>query len=221
LTKGHYLYIILIDTKKHVLENYMRYTEFYRFFNDRLVFSLDEIRQREPSFDKSRLYEWVRKAYIHRLIKPYYYFEGAGFGEPQLFKAANTVYRPSYISLESALSYHGLIPEKPLSVTSVSTRKTASFETRLGRLVFRRVATRLFFGYYPESGGFLVAEPEKALLDMFYLNPAAADRDTIEAMRLDPGALREKVDRLKLMSYADRTGVMRVKRAAKILGGML
>lgn len=199
----------------------MQYQQLYQGFRERLLFSLDDIRQRDPSFDKSRLYEWLKKGYMSRLVRGFYYFLPADFNEARLFKAANTVYRPSYVSLESALSYHGLIPEKPLAVTSVSTLKTASFNTPQGRLTYRKVAPKYFSGYHAAGEGYYIASPEKALLDYFYLNGIKEAEETIRGMRLNRAAMRERINARNLNAAAKRFNTDETSVAAKIIGGML
>lgn len=183
----------------------MRYQELQTRFGRRPMFSLDDIRQVAPGFDKSRLYEWAARGWIKRLLRGYYYFNGAGFDEQGLFSAANAVYRPSCISLESAMSYYGLIPEKPLSVTSVSTRKTAAFITPVARLAYRKVLPRYYFGYVPESGSggpYLIACPEKALIDYFYFTNSADIGEAIESLRLNRSVLRKIIAPAKLTAMA-------------------
>jgi predicted transcriptional regulator of viral defense system len=82
---------------------------------------------------------------------------------------ANLVYGPSYVSLEYALSYHDLIPERVEVVTSVTTRRSRRFATPLGVFTYRALReSRYATGAMLESTGktaFLIATPEKALAD--------------------------------------------------------
>ena len=83
---------------------------------------------------------------------------------------ANHLYGPSYISLESALSYHGLIPERVYSMRSVCTKLHKQYETPLGRFEYIKIPERYFpIGIHQEtinnSYSFLIATPEKALCD--------------------------------------------------------
>jgi hypothetical protein len=84
-------------------------------------------------------------------------------------QVANLIYGPSYISLDYALGYHGLIPERIETVTSVTTRRSRSFETPLGSFSYRTMReSRYATGALLESSGetaFLIATPEKALVD--------------------------------------------------------
>lgn len=87
---------------------------------------------------------------------------------------ANQIYSPSYISLEYALYFYELIPEKVYDITSVTTKKTMRFENQEGSFVYQHVKPEFFRGFkslHDDHGlSFFMAEPEKALIDFFYLN---------------------------------------------------
>jgi len=82
---------------------------------------------------------------------------------------ANLIYGPSYVSLDYALSHHGLIPERVETVTSVTTRRSRDFHTPFGIFSYRMLnGPRYALGAILETAGktsFLVASPEKALAD--------------------------------------------------------
>jgi hypothetical protein len=82
---------------------------------------------------------------------------------------ANLIYGPSYVSLDSALSYHGLIPERVTAMTSVTPKRPRRFETPLGCFVYRQVSPSAFpVGMQRvemDDVAFLIASPERALAD--------------------------------------------------------
>jgi len=86
---------------------------------------------------------------------------------------ANTILGPSYISLEYALSYHGLIPESVFQLTSVCTKRSKQYDTDLGIFSYKHIKKELFsIGLKIEqarNGVFMIATKEKALCDMIYL----------------------------------------------------
>lgn len=90
---------------------------------------------------------------------------------PATFVLANYLMEPSYISLESALSYHRIIPETVYTITSVTPRYPAKF-TRLNRdFTYHKINRQLYFGYSKILIGgapVLMAEKEKAVLDYLY-----------------------------------------------------
>lgn len=87
---------------------------------------------------------------------------------------ANQLYSPSYVSLECALNYYGLIPEKVSDVTNITTRKTLRLKNELGTFIYQHIKPVAFRGFKAvkdEAGlNFFIAEPEKALIDFCYLN---------------------------------------------------
>lgn len=94
-----------------------------------------------------------------------------GYQPSQEFVLANKIYEPSYISLETALSYYGIIPEAVYTITSVTSRASQEF-TVAGRLFrYQKIKQAAFTGYVPcRFGGQtgLIATPEKALVDYLY-----------------------------------------------------
>lgn len=80
---------------------------------------------------------------------------------------------PSYISLQSALYYHGMISQIPTITYSVSPARTQVFKTPLGIFSVHHLAPSFFFGYeMVGKSGIKMAAPEKALLDFLYMSPA-------------------------------------------------
>jgi predicted transcriptional regulator of viral defense system len=107
---------------------------------------------------------------IVRVKKGLYCFGEAFRKEPVSREhLANLIYGPSYVSLEYALSHHGLIPERVETVTSVTNRRSRDFDTPFGTFSYRMLnGPRYAVGAILETAGktpFLVASPEKALAD--------------------------------------------------------
>jgi len=91
--------------------------------------------------------------------------------EPNLFVIANKIYQPSYISLETALAFYNIIPEKTYSITSISSKDTRSFMAMDQDFSYNKIKKSLFTGYVlaeQNNEKFLIAEPEKALMDYLY-----------------------------------------------------
>lgn len=90
---------------------------------------------------------------------------------PSYFFMANKLYEPSYISLSSALSHYGIIPETVYACTSVTTKISREFVTSKGDFIYRRIKKMAFTGYglrLIDNENVLIAEPEKALADYLY-----------------------------------------------------
>ena len=107
---------------------------------------------------------------IVRIKKGLYCFGEAVRREPVTREyLANLIYGPSYVSLDYALSYHSLIPERVEALTSVTIRRSREFSTPFGIFSYRMLdARRYAVGAILETAGqtqFLLASPEKALAD--------------------------------------------------------
>ena len=116
---------------------------------------------------------------------------------PDLY-LANKLYEPSYVSLEFALSYHQVIPETVYEITSVTTKATRRFDA-LGKVfTYRKIKKQAFTGYsVNQQRGlcFLIAEPEKAFVDLTYLR-------IISNKKLISRFNKEKINQTKALRYA-------------------
>lgn len=114
--------------------------------------------------------------------------------KPNPLSLAQHIYGPSYISLESALSFHGLVPEAVYTVASVSLSRSRVFETPVGRFDFVRVPQRCFYAGVERhelsvgGGHALVASPLKALADYVHVRRIDESLDSLIA------SLRIEVD---------------------------
>ncbi len=128
---------------------------------------------------------------------------------------AQRIHGPSYISLESALSYHGWIPEAVRAITSVSLERSREFDTPLGLFTFTRVPQQEFFGGVIRTSGeggdsFFLATPLKALSDYVYVNRCnwTSMKPVLESLRVDEDELGrltgELFDQLMPLYKADR-----------------
>jgi predicted transcriptional regulator of viral defense system len=182
----------------------MQYIEIKDKLKDFIAFSINDILKIDPNFHKQRLSEWQIKGYIKKIIKGYYIFTDLKINESVLFIVANKIFNPSYISLEMALSYYSLIPEAVYSLTSVTSKKTCQFNSSVGQFSYRKIKPKLFFGYKLvnyQNHNFKIAEPEKAVLDYFYLNPKIRTAGEFEELRINKDAFREKTNMKKFKKY--------------------
>jgi predicted transcriptional regulator of viral defense system len=124
---------------------------------------------------RNQLVRWQKKKLLIQLKRGLYMFnENERRITPSESFIANRLYEPSYVSLEYALGYYGLIPERVAGITSISTRKTARFRNTLGTFTYQHIKPHAFRSFREEKDStglsFFIAEPEKALIDFFYLN---------------------------------------------------
>ncbi len=174
--------------------------------------------ERDTASLRVQLGRWVKAGNIIQLRRGLYVF-AAPFQKtpcPQNF-IASALKSPSYVSLEKALEYHGLIPEAVFSVTSVTTKRPGSYETALGRFEYQHIQSRLFWGYSAVASGgqtWFLAHPEKALLDFVYLRSVRLTREYLEEWRLQNF---EHVNRTRLLEYGRRFEKPGMLRAAQAL----
>jgi len=184
----------------------MRYVEFREVLKDFTIFSLSDIRKIDENFHRRRLNEWQDKGYIKKLIDKYYIFSDSKLSEDILFEIANRIYNPSYISLEMALSYYNLIPDTVYTITSISTRRTYTFNTSLGDFAYRTMKSNLFFGYQLinyNDRRFKIGSVEKVILDYLYLNPNIKREVDFRALRINRDVFIESVDKDNLYKYLE------------------
>ncbi|MFO7871090.1 MAG: hypothetical protein R6V03_06620 [Kiritimatiellia bacterium] len=162
---------------------------------------------------------WVKRGRILQLRRGVYAI-AAPYAKATVhpFQAANALKKASYVSLQSALSHYGMIPEHVPEITSVTTGRPEEIDTPIGRFWFRHVSARFFFGYYElgvaSAQTSLIATPQKALLDLLYLTPGSDDDGFLSELRLD---FPEDYDFSVLVQMADRSGSPKLRRAAACL----
>lgn len=199
----------------------MIFEAFRSVFFDLGCFSSRQVYAWRPEFDKNNLGRWVKKGLLIKLRQGMYcfkeYFGRSGF---ELF-IANRMYQPSYISLYTALSYYGLIPETVVQITSVTALKTARFENPFGMYTYSSVKPDLMFGYdikpiTPERS-LLMATPEKSLIDLLYLYPFYNTENELEALRLDEEVIHENVNAETLTEIAAKIRNKELEHRVKLL----
>lgn len=120
---------------------------------------------------RMQLFRLTRKGLVGQIKRGLYYFDSAKIDELEL---ANRLFSPSYISLETALNYYGLIPDIPATTMSVTTITTRKIKSDFGSYYFLKIKPELYFGYSPVVSttpgvSYNIAQKEKALLDYLYL----------------------------------------------------
>ena len=141
------------------------------------------------------LHRYAKKGLILRLKRGLYALRDAKIPDPYL---ANKLYEPSYISLEFALSYHRIVPETIYEITSVTPKAGRHFNV-LGKIFsYRHIRKEAFTGYstYKQGGlTFLIADPEKAFVDLNYLR-VINNKKPISRFN------KERINQAKALKYA-------------------
>jgi predicted transcriptional regulator of viral defense system len=153
----------------------------------------------KDSLIKIQLSRFSKKKLISKIKRGLYCFDLTRIDELEL---ANKLYQPSYITLETALNYYGLIPDIPQMVTSVNLITTKKIINQLGVFQYTKIRSSLFFGFTkiksPQSQSYInLALKEKTLLDYFYLRKI----NNIDQLRLDLGRINLSLFKKFAKSY--------------------
>ncbi len=155
----------------------MNYLKFKNYFQEYpLIASKDVLKiYGNNQAVHNQLNRWQKRGLILKLRKGLYLLnKNERRVSPGQMLIANNLYQPSYVSLEHALSFCGLIPERSYTVTSVTTKKTAHFKNMEGDFSYQHIKPQAFRGFRemkdPSGCSVFIAEPEKAVVDFLYLN---------------------------------------------------
>jgi len=147
-----------------------------------------------------KINEMLKQGNIIRVKKGLYVFGRELAKEPFSKETlANLIYGPSYVSLEYALGFYGLIPERVEVVTSVTNKRKKAFSTPVGQFTYRYIHPDLYaYGItlfkLDEHHSILIASKEKAVADILYFNEpfeneTALEQYLLENLRLETEAL--------------------------------
>jgi len=163
-------------------------------FNKR-IYNFSDLKKLLNIEDDDSLYvkisRLVERGLLKRIKKGVYYLEGR---EPDSFEIANVLYEPSYLSLETALNYYGILVQTPYIIFSITTK-------RAKRVIFNNIEyhylqiNRKYFKGYTKEKNFLIATPEKALVDTLYFMALGKTKVDIDELNL------ETIDKNILKSY--------------------
>lgn len=162
-----------------------------------------------------QLSRWVNSGRLIKLHKGLYTLsEPFRKIKPEPFSIANSLKSASYVSLQSALAWYGLIPEFVPVVTSVTTGRTRLIDTPMGRFDFRHINKSFFWGYQQielmDGQTAFIARPEKAMLDLVYLTPGGDKENFIKELRIQDV---EQIDKAVLREFSERSQIPKLKRA--------
>jgi predicted transcriptional regulator of viral defense system len=176
---------------------------------------------RELSHARRFLGQLMKRGYVERVKKGLYVWGQDIDPTPYSTELlANLIYGPSYVSLEYALSFHGLIPERVATVTSVTFKKNKTFNTPVGVFTYDHINLEAYAAgirlQIEAQHSFLIATPEKALLDVIALRDVGDS--LLEDLRIEPEEFaRLNVEALKTLgaSYKSRAVKTFIKGLAR------
>ncbi|MEK7633481.1 MAG: hypothetical protein AAB437_01420 [Patescibacteria group bacterium] len=162
------------------------------------LFTLADFQRLFDIKNQNSLYKKIQRLeknkIIQKLLKGKYFFL---LGATDDYYLANFLYQPSYISLESALSFYGIISGFAYTISSITIKKTRTFSIAEKEYKYSKINRDLFWGYEKKEK-FLIAEKEKALLDYLYFY--CKGLKTVDWEDLD---LKE-INKKKLLAYCKR-----------------
>jgi len=199
----------------------MTFLEFKDKMFDLACFTIYQVYAWKPDFDRNNLTRWAKKGYLIRLRQGHFAFAEYKNKPDFPLYFANRIYRPSYISLHTAVSFYGMIPEAVVQITSVTSLKTTSFANDFGEYSYKNVKENLLFGYelkpMADNRTIQFATPEKALLDLLYLYPFYDSQQELEELRLDEDYLHDNLNMDSLAKYCARFKSKALNHRVKLL----
>ncbi len=168
-----------------------------------------------------RISRWVRQGKLIQLRRGKYLLPSRYQNRPaHPYYISNYLYRPSFISLYTALQHYQCIPEEVAVIQGVTTRQTATWETGLGRFQYFYTIPDRFFGYSKiilgdgEQLSALIADPERALIDVCYFSAGEWTISRWSELRLQHCELI-KVERL--IEYTEKMRSQKLERSIRQL----
>jgi len=174
-----------------------------------------------PTADKNNLTRWCQQGLLVKIRNGLYSFPEYIKNQEFTYFIANKIYDFSYVSLHSALTYHGYLPSQPGSpIDSVTQRKTQQFRNAFGKFNYQTLKPELLFGFAKhaiDGISFQMAYPEKALLDLFYLYPGLYKTEQdFRNFAIEVPMLYENFDLEKLFDYLERFDCKALTERAKL-----
>lgn len=157
-----------------------------------------------PHSAKYYLETYTQDGLLYRLKRGIY---ALNTDQPIEEEIANTLYKPSYISFEYALAYHGLLLEMPYVVTSATTKATRLIVASEKTYSYRTIKREAFTGYSmvkQNGGSFMIAEKEKAVVDYLYfvsLHKASHNDRLLENIRTKVYSNNSELNVERILSY--------------------
>ncbi len=175
-----------------------------------------------PNLVRQQISRWVKSGKVYQLRRGLYTIAPPYQKvRPHPFLVANRIQRASYVSGQATLAFYGLIPDTVQATLSVTSGRPERLETQLGIFEFRHVKPELLAGYRMTDLGqsqpkqqALVATPEKALLDLIYLQPKGDSAEYLSELRLQN---LERLDANRLRRQAEIFNTPKLWRAVEAI----
>lgn len=179
--------------------------------SNRKLFSLSDIKKLLKTASDNTAYKQVagliEAGVLKRVSKGIYLLTS---NKPTDFELANFLYKPSYVSLDSALNYYGILVQSPQQIISVTPNLTKKIEAGGKDFVYMHLNQK-YYSDYQQVDGFLIATPEKALIDALFF--VALGRGSLSTEEL----ILDSVNKNKLKDLAEKIDNRAFKKYFKSL----
>lgn len=190
-----------------------KWLQFFKQHSQKSLFSLSDLLVLTGESKSSlgvQLTRLVKADIISRAARGWY---ENPFNPPNPEQVAMVLRYPSYLSLEYALSKQGVLSQRTLTLTIVTTKNPYTYSTKTEEYEYHQIKPELFFGYEKE-GKVLTAKPEKALLDLIHIRLVHSDEMKMDAfLSLLDDMEVEELDEKTLLDYKTSFG----KKTEKVL----
>lgn len=171
----------------------------------------------------NKLERMVKEGEITPIVRGLYETEKTTSG----YLLAGSIYGPSYLSFDYALSYYGLIPEAVYVFTSATfeKRKKKKYITEFGTFTYRDIPSKVYpLGVkFIKEGNYIyqIATPEKAICDKLYSLAPVKNKKELMSMMFEDLRIDEiefaKLNKEDLIKLCDRYGSTNLKILKKLL----
>lgn len=182
----------------------MRYSELTNLFPNSPLFSTQQLLLLDDSLSTQNLSDWIEAGYITQLKRWRYVIVDRLQSEQDLLHISSRIVRPSYVSMETALSIYNLIPEAVMQTTAITTKKTQTIDSVLWAFSYRSIDPDHFWWYElisESTWSYYLACVEKALLDYLYYHHEMDNDASFQERRILRPEFHALVDREVLDMY--------------------
>lgn len=183
---------------------------------------LHHILNKSPDSRQAIIKRAIHKGYLISIRRDLYLIKNSKRTLLDVFEIAPIIYGPSYVSFESALSYHGWIPEAVRTTTCASVKRTKEFETSIGNFSYEHIPISAFsFGveqHQQKSVTLFIASPVKALADIIYTRKRTWNTisDLSDDLRIEFESFQE-IDKKVLCELVENYPSLKVKKTLNVL----
>ncbi len=140
------------------------------------------------------------------------------FNTPSMEELSMVLRTPSYLSLEYALSRHGILSQDVHTYTLVTTKLPHTYRSDESIFEYHQIKRSLFWGYSTE-GNVNISDPEKALLDLIYIRYSKNKEGNEEQMMsMIDDMYVEDLEKSRMRAYSTRFDRTTKEFISRLLG---